>query len=1081
MRILFLTRYPLEGASSRYRVYQYVPHLRALGAEVTVSSFMNAAMYRLSFSPGRQVRKVIQTLFAIARRLAVLTRWRGYDVIYMQRELFPIGPPIVERWLKKRGAKLVFDLDDALFIAMPSRYNPIATWLRSPGKTYEIFAQSDLVMAGNGYLRDEARKYAPRAETFEVAEDTHRIQMRPPTTNEGGVTIGWLGSKTTVKYLELIEPALREVCARYPFVRIAIMGGGEFDLPGLPVEHLEWSLQGELEALASFDIGVMPLPMEDWSKGKSGGKARTYMAAGVPAVCSKIGYNIELIRDGETGYLAETHQDWVDKLSALIEAPDLRRRVGEAARADVMARFPVRGQAEVMLRLLGEVTAGKGGMTPAVVLGLSPTGLYAIRELARAGVPVTGVGPDRQTASRSRYLENCIIEPDETKRLERLMALGGEARPVLIPTSDQDIDFVVRHAETLSQRFAVQASYLGGPPRIFGKAGFYAACREHGIGTPRGWEARRSGLAGLAGEVVFPCLIKPSEIHAVKDYMAGRKVLIARGRAEFDAMVSGLPADDLIWLVQEIIPGPESEITLYCAHFGADGAPQQAFTARKLRQYPPGFGSASLVRSEDLPETRELAERLLTGIGYRGIAAVEFKRDPRDGKLKAIEANARPSLWFAAAAAAGKRVALAAYNELAGRPAPGDRAQTNGVQWRYLLKDLYARAFYWRRGDFILPPPALKALGAPKRRVMPVFDPADLRPSVDEMTNYASKLKRRMAPSGSERTMSGTFVISLDLELMWGVRDKRTVASWGDAVRGERRAIPEILRRFADAEVRATWAVVGMVFARDKDGILRHAPKLKPQYEDPRLSPYDALETEAGTHEDDDPHHFGRDFVEQIKAIPGQEVATHTFSHFYCLEPGQTIEAFEADLRAAIAIAAEDGLTLRSIVFPRNQMTDAHIAACRRMGIDCYRGNPETFAYRSRSGSENSRIVRATRLIDGVLSIDGPHAYQLEPVEDGPFNIPASRFLRPFNRRLPGYAELHLRRVMGEMTHAARSGRMYHLWWHPYNFGRDTDRNLEGLDQLLAHFQTLKREYGMESASMGDLAARNLSVVNPRA
>jgi glycosyltransferase involved in cell wall biosynthesis len=357
LRILFLTRYPLEGASSRYRVYQYVPHLRALGAEVTVSSFMTPAMYRLSFSPGRSLRKIVLTLMATLRRLAMLAGHRRYDVIYMQRELFPFGPPLIERWLKKRGARLVFDLDDALFIHKPSRYNPIATWLRAPDKTYDIFALSDLVMAGNDHLRDVARQHAPRAETFEVAEDTARIQMRPPHSNENGVVIGWLGSKTTVKYIRFIEPALREVAARFPFVRFQIMGGGEFDLPGLPVEHLEWSLDGELEALRTFDIGIMPLPLEDWSKGKSGGKARTYMAAGIAAVCSRIGYNIELIRDGETGFLALTHEDWVEALSKLVASPKLRQKVGEAARADVIARFPVDGQARVMLDLLTEVAS----------------------------------------------------------------------------------------------------------------------------------------------------------------------------------------------------------------------------------------------------------------------------------------------------------------------------------------------------------------------------------------------------------------------------------------------------------------------------------------------------------------------------------------------------------------------------------------------------------------------------------------------------------------------------------------------------------------------------------------------------
>jgi len=323
--------------------------------------------------------------------------------------------------------------------------------------------------------------------------------------------------------------------------------------------------------------------------------------------------------------------------------------------------------------------------------------------------------------------------------------------------------------------------------------------------------------------------------------------------------------------------------------------------------------------------------------------------------------------------------------------------------------------------------------------------------------------------------MTGTFVISLDLELMWGVRDKRTVASYGDAVLGERQAIPGMLHRFAVNDVRATWATVGMVFARDRQDLLTHAPSLRPDYVDANLSPYAALESEIGADETVDPLHYGRDLVARIAATPGQEVATHTFSHFYCLEPGQTITAFEADLEAAKAIASRAGLSLRSIVFPRNQMTPEHIAAARRQGIDCYRGNPGSFAYRSRSGAENSAMVRATRLLDAVVPLDGAHGYQLLEVAEGPFNIPASRFLRPYMCEAPAFSALHLRRVMAEMTDAARKGLMYHLWWHPHNFGRNTEQNLAMLDRLLAHFQRLKREHGMTSASMGDLAERRLS------
>ena len=392
-------------------------------------------------------------------------------------------------------------------------------------------------------------------------------------------------------------------------------------------------------------------------------------------------------------------------------------------------------------------------MRPAVVLGLSPTGLYAIRELGRAGIPVLGVAAEPQTASRSRYLTHRpgrLIEPDETRRLQRLLEMfpADEPAPVLLPTSDQDIDFVIRHADVLRGRFLFQESYVDGVcDRVFGKAPFYAACRAFGLDAPAYREAPVDELSGLRDQIVFPCLVKPSEIHTVKDYMAGRKVLIARTVEQYDAIVTALPATPMVWVVQEIVPGPESNITLWCAYMDREGRPRQAFTARKLRQFPPGFGSASLVASVTDEETRMLSERLLTGIGFRGIAAAEFKRDPRDGRLKAIEVNARPSLWFAASTAAGRTVALAAYRDLAGEAPPPETPQRNGVRWRYILKDVYAALFYLRTRDFILPAPDLDMAGPVTGRVYPVLDLSDLRPTVDEMLNYGDKFFRRLRPT----------------------------------------------------------------------------------------------------------------------------------------------------------------------------------------------------------------------------------------------------------------------------------------------------------------------------------------------
>lgn len=352
LRVLFLTRYPVEGASSRYRVFQYLPHLEALGVDCTVQSFMDADLYGLSFSHGRMFAKFMATGRAIVRRIQAIWRHRAYDIVYMQRELLPLGPPVFERWMKGRGAVLFFDYDDALFIKKPSRYNPIATLLRAPGKVLELFRLADCVVAGNDWLRDQALAHGARcAVTVEVAEDTGRIAPHPQHTNDRPVTIGWLGSSSTAKYLNLIAPVLRRIAVNFPDIRFELVGGSDFHMDGVPWVHTEWSLEGELLALQRFDIGLMPLPMEDWAKGKSGGKARTYMAAGVVPVCAAIGYNLELIQQDKTGFLCSTESEWEGTITKLIQSPSLRQQVSEAARLEVTTRFDPETQARMLADL----------------------------------------------------------------------------------------------------------------------------------------------------------------------------------------------------------------------------------------------------------------------------------------------------------------------------------------------------------------------------------------------------------------------------------------------------------------------------------------------------------------------------------------------------------------------------------------------------------------------------------------------------------------------------------------------------------------------------------------------------------
>jgi D-aspartate ligase len=385
-------------------------------------------------------------------------------------------------------------------------------------------------------------------------------------------------------------------------------------------------------------------------------------------------------------------------------------------------------------------------MTPAVVLGLSPTGLYAVRELGRAGIPVTGVASEFQAGCASRYLKDCIVEPDPVRRLQRLIDRfsGQQARPVLIPTSDQDIEFITAHTDRLGPHFAFQQSYRDGTAEVLlTKERFYALCEEHGVAYPRLWKSLPSQIESLKRQIDYPCMIKPSRIHEIKSELAGKKGWIVEDERDFDDAVSDIPEGAGLLLLQEIVPGPESEITLYTAHFDAQGNAHQAFSAQKVRQYPPGFGSASLVRSTPEPESQQIADRLLKCLGYRGIAAAEFKRDPRDGQLKIIEMNARPSLWFSASTAAGKFVTLASYHELAQTGVRLEELpQLNDVCWRYVGKDLYSAAFYRVSRHFVLPPPDVASVKHARKRVSAVFVSDDPAPVLAEVFNMLRKLVR---------------------------------------------------------------------------------------------------------------------------------------------------------------------------------------------------------------------------------------------------------------------------------------------------------------------------------------------------
>ena len=214
--------------------------------------------------------------------------------------------------------------------------------------------------------------------------------------------------------------------------------------------------------------------------------------------------------------------------------------------------------------------------------------------------------------------------------------------------------------------------------------------------------------------------------------------------------------------------------------------------------------------------------------------------------------------------------------------------------------------------------------------------------------------------------MPGIFTISLDLELYWGVRDSRSFGEYEANLCGEREAISGILELFEAHGVHATWATLGFLFFKNIEELQQHLPRVLPDYQRQQLSSYRYIDEHLWG--GDDVFHFAPDTVEQIRLSSGQEIGTHTFSHYYCLEEGQTIESFRADLQAAVDVAKAHNIPIASLVFPRNQGNSDYLDVLNELRIACYRGNENASFYKARNKQGQGAWVRAMRLLDAYIN-----------------------------------------------------------------------------------------------------------------
>jgi peptidoglycan/xylan/chitin deacetylase (PgdA/CDA1 family) len=343
------------------------------------------------------------------------------------------------------------------------------------------------------------------------------------------------------------------------------------------------------------------------------------------------------------------------------------------------------------------------------------------------------------------------------------------------------------------------------------------------------------------------------------------------------------------------------------------------------------------------------------------------------------------------------------------------------------------------------------------------------------------------------KQMRGIFTISLDFELHWGgfekwplgkgklnatpVNGHRFLKSDKKDLRNyflnTRQVVPEMLNLFAKYEIHATWATVGMLFHKNRKSMLECAPADRPAYKLTKLSAYEYIETTGiGNDEAEDPYHFAPSLIEKIVATPYQELGTHTFAHYYTNEAGQTVSQFHEDLKAAQRSAEMYGRSARSLVFPRNQFNDQALKICMEEGITAVRTNPLDWFWDIDATTTESVWKRLNRGLDAYLPIGRRNTYTLESLKQRkgyPLCIPASRLLRRYHPREYFLNELKIRRIQAEMTRAAMHGEVYHLWWHPHNFGHHPEQSLRDLVRILKHYEFCRKTYGMTSLNMGEI------------
>ena len=316
--------------------------------------------------------------------------------------------------------------------------------------------------------------------------------------------------------------------------------------------------------------------------------------------------------------------------------------------------------------------------------------------------------------------------------------------------------------------------------------------------------------------------------------------------------------------------------------------------------------------------------------------------------------------------------------------------------------------------------------------------------------------------------MKGNLIVSLDFELFWGMQDVIKFEDYKNNILGGRKAIPELLKLFQKYDIHATWAVVGFMFANDFEHLKKYFPSKEkmPSYDNMSLSTYRCFD-KIGKNEKEEPCFYARSLIDLIDKTPGQEIGSHTFSHYYCRESGQTVEQFEADMCAAKRIANDEGFDLTSVVLPRNQCEAEYINVLSKLGFTAYRDEENDWIHEK---IKIRPVMRFLRLLDVYFPLTGKGGY-IPNKENDIWNITGSRMYKAYFKPLKIMEFLKIRRIKKQMHNAAKNGLTFHLWWHPHNIGAYSQIHFEQLEKIFRYYEKLKDKYAMQSMNMRELVS----------